>query len=257
MSIFKHTLVKFCGIVTQDDLETAVNLQVDAVGFVFYPRSPRYLEIRDAIFLRKIVPPSVQVVGLFVNEAPEKVRLVCEQVGLDIIQFHGEETRELCNQSSPPGIPYWKALHIGEQCDFLKHVDFTETLHPVSAHEGSSYTDTARDPVENLRPCSGLVLDSKSSDYGGSGLPFNLDWIPPNWRTISSKPPLVLAGGLDANSVEEAILRIRPRWVDVSSGIQVSVPSVNKRKKSKEKMESFLSTVRSLNKKLFEEAAYL
>ena len=111
-----RTRIKFCGLVRAEDVDTAVALGVDAIGFVFYPPSPRALGVDDALALRKRLPSFVSAVGLFVNEAPDTMTAIASRVGLDVIQLHGDETpvqgREM---SSACGLAWWKAIRMRQQ----------------------------------------------------------------------------------------------------------------------------------------------
>ena len=204
-----RTRIKFCGLVRPEDVDAAVALGVDACGFVFYPRSPRALEAADAASLRRRLPSYVCAVGLFVNEDPQRVRAIASRIGLDVIQFHGDESPADCSAATPAGIAFWRAVRMRGPSDLL------ESLARFGAAEA-------------------LLLDSFSDGFGGSGRRFDWGWIP-----AQRASPLVVSGGLDAGSVGEAIARVRPMGVDVSSGIQGS----DARVKDKAKMERFVAAV--------------
>lgn len=204
-----RTRIKFCGLVRPEDVDTAVALGVDACGFVFYARSPRALQPADAASLRRRLPSYVCAVGLFVNEDPQRVRSIASQAGLDVLQFHGDESLADCLAATPDGVSFWRAVRMRGPADLL------ESLAQYGAAEA-------------------LLLDSFSDGFGGSGKRFDWGWIPER-RTR----PLVVSGGLDAGSVGEAIARVRPMGVDVSSGIQGS----DARVKDKAKMERFVAAV--------------
>lgn len=204
-----RTRIKFCGLVRPEDVEAAVALGADAVGFVFYSRSPRHVETAEALALRRHLPSWVQAVGLFVNEAPGRVAEVASAVGLDVLQFHGDETPEECARACPPGLPYWRAVRMRGPGDLLESAD-------------------------RFRAAEALLLDAYSEAYGGTGKRFDWSWIPSGFPR-----PLVLSGGLGPESVAEAVTRVRPAWVDVSSGIQGADP----RTKDKALMERFAAAV--------------
>lgn len=205
-----RTRIKFCGLVRAEDVDTAAALGVDAVGFVFYSRSPRHLEATQAAALRRRLPSWVSAVGLFVNEAPQRVKEVARQVGLDVIQFHGDETPADCSQASTAaGLPYWRAVRMRAPGDLLESMD-------------------------RFGAAEAFLLDAFSEGYGGSGKRFDWSWVP-----TEHPRPLILSGGLDAGSVGEAIARARPSAVDVSSGIQGPDP----RTKDKVAMERFVAAV--------------
>lgn len=202
------TRIKFCGLVRAADVDTAVALGVDAIGFVFYPPSPRCLSPQEARALRERLPGHVQAVGLFVNAATEAVRAIDRQVGLDIVQFHGDEDPAVCEAAARP---YWKAVRMSAQTDLLE--------------SGKRFASAA---------C--LLLDSLSEGYGGSGQSFDWSWIPGGLAK-----PVVLSGGLDEHTVSSGIARVAPFAVDVSSGIQGSNP----REKDVSRMERFVAAVRA------------
>ena len=204
-----RTRIKFCGFVRERDVDDAVALGVDAVGFVFYPRSPRAIDVALAAALRRRLPSYVCAVGLFVNEDPAIVRQVGAAVGLDVIQFHGDETATQCRESLMPGLPYWRAVRMRSSNDLL---------------ESSLRFDDAE----------AFLLDAFSDAFGGTGTRFDWSWIP-----TARKAPLILSGGLDEHSVTQAIRQVSPTMVDVSSGIQGS----DARCKDSDRMARFVAAV--------------
>ena len=182
--------VKICGITRAQDLHAACAAGADALGFVFYEKSPRNLSIEAAAELVRALPPFVQSVGLFVNADPAFIRRVLEAVPLDLLQFHGDETAADCEHH---GRPYIKAIRVTAGTDLLKYAaDF----------------ETAR----------GLLLDAYVPGVpGGTGESFDWNLIP------STLPkPIVLSGGLAPFNVAAAVLQMRPWAVDVSSGVEAS-----------------------------------
>lgn len=204
-----RTRIKFCGFVRASDVDDAVALGVDAIGFVFYPRSPRAIDALLAAALRRRLPSYVSAVGLFVNEDPAIVRQVGAAVGLDVIQFHGDETATQCRESLRPGLPYWRAVRMRSSNDLL---------------ESSLRFDDAE----------AFLLDAFSDAFGGTGTRFDWSWIP-----TARKAPLILSGGLDEHSVTQAIRQVSPTMVDVSSGIQGS----DARCKDSDRMARFVAAV--------------
>lgn len=204
-----RTRIKFCGFVRASDVDDAVALGVDAIGFVFYPRSPRAIDALLAATLRRRLPSYVSAVGLFVNEDPAIVRQVGAAVGLDVIQFHGDETATQCRESLMPGLPYWRAVRMRSSNDLL---------------ESSLRFDDAE----------AFLLDAFSDAFGGTGTRFDWSWIP-----TARKAPLILSGGLDEHSVTQAIRQVSPTMVDVSSGIQGS----DARCKDSDRMARFVAAV--------------
>ena len=184
-----RTRVKICGISRPEDGLAAAQLGADAIGLVFYPASPRAVDVPTARRIIALLPPFVTVVGLFVNAEPTVVRTILQQVPLGLLQFHGQEEPDYCNSF---GIPYLKAVPMGA---------------------GAPLGDYA----SRFATATGLLLDSHGGarPVGGSGRCF--DW------TIIPKPvtrPIVLAGGLEPGNVAEAIRQVRPWAVDVSSGVE-------------------------------------
>lgn len=182
-----RTRVKICGITRVEDAQAAARAGADAIGLVFYPPSPRLLRLEQARALRDALPPYVTPVALFVNPAREEVQAVLESVRPSMLQFHGEEEPGFCAQF---GVPYVKA------CRVRPGVDLLEYLHPFSG-------------------AAGWLLDSHVEEYGGAGESFDWSLVP-----AERIRPLILSGGLTRDNVGEAIRRVRPWAVDVSSGVE-------------------------------------
>jgi phosphoribosylanthranilate isomerase len=182
--------VKICGITRLQDLHDACDSGADALGFVFYEKSPRHVTITAAAELVRALPPFVQSVGLFVNAAPAFIESVLQTVPLDLLQFHGEETPAECARF---GRPYIKAIRVNQDTDLLKcAADF----------------EAAR----------GLLLDAYVPGVpGGTGERFD-------WRLIPANLPqaVVLSGGLTPENVAAAVEQVRPWAVDVSSGVEMA-----------------------------------
>jgi phosphoribosylanthranilate isomerase len=205
-----RTRIKFCGLVREVDVDAAVTLGVDAVGFVFYPRSPRALAMDEAAALRRRLPSFVAAVGLFVDASASHVIEVAGRVGLDVLQFHGDETpTQAALAAQGAGLPWWKAIRMRAETDLLSSA---QTFHEAEC----------------------LILDAYSEAYGGSGKSFDWSWIPPELPAR-----VVLSGGLGPETVGAAIARVRPFAVDVSSGIQGEDP----RAKDWARMERFVAAV--------------
>jgi len=202
-----RTRIKICGITRPQDLCAAVDLSVDALGFVFYPPSPRFLDIDQAAALARTVPSFVTTVGLFVNADPALVKQVLTAVPLQMLQFHGDENAAYCRQFERP---YLKAARVRPGVDLLEYA----ALFPDAR---------------------GLLLDAYVDEYGGVGRAFDWELIPPGLPL-----PLVLSGGLDADNVVAAIRSVKPWAVDVSSGVECS-----KGIKDVAKMAAFISGVRN------------
>jgi phosphoribosylanthranilate isomerase len=202
-----RTRIKICGITRSEDLRTAVAAGADAIGLVFYPPSPRCLSLDHARKLASETPPFVGTVALFVNPAAADVHAVLERVRPSMLQFHGEETPEFCAQF---GAPYLKACRIGPGVDLLEY------LRPFAG-------------------AAGWLLDSHVAEYGGVGESFDWSLVP-----AERSHPIVLSGGLRSENVREAVRRVRPWAVDVSSGVESA-----KGIKDAAKIAAFVAEVRN------------
>lgn len=184
------TRVKICGITKLEDALCAVEAGADALGFVFYEKSPRYITPLKAQRIVSALPPFVTTVGLFVNEPQDKIRRIMTLARLQVVQLHGDEKPEDCRDLEPWQVI--KALRV-KNADSLVGAD----EYPVDA----------------------LLLDAWSGNqYGGSGKRFDWDLL----TDLNARVPLVLAGGLSPDNVAEAVARVRPFAVDVSSGVEES-----------------------------------
>ncbi|MFN3715785.1 MAG: phosphoribosylanthranilate isomerase [Thiobacillus sp.] len=182
--------VKICGITRVEDLRMACDAGADALGFVFYDKSPRNVSIETAAMLVRGLPPFVHSVGLFVDAAPASIETVLASVPLDLLQFHGDETPSECARY---GRPFVKAVRVKAGTDLLK----------CAADFGAA---------------RGLLLDAYVPGVpGGTGERFDWSLIPENLPL-----PVVLSGGLDPDNVAEAVRRVRPWAVDVSSGVEAA-----------------------------------
>ncbi|MDD3674197.1 MAG: phosphoribosylanthranilate isomerase [Thauera propionica] len=202
-----RTRIKICGLTRPQDVRAAVEHGADAVGFVFYPPSPRAVGIEQAAELVALLPPFVTSVGLFVNASGEEVNAVLDRVPLQLLQFHGDETDAQCARH---GRPWIKAARMRPGVDL---VEFS-SLHPRA---------------------SGVLVDAFVDGYGGGGKTFDWSLIPAGFER-----PLVLSGGLDADNVVEAVRRVRPWAVDVSSGVESA-----KGIKDAAKIAAFIAGVRN------------
>ena len=205
-----RTRIKICGITREEDLAVAVAAGADALGFVFYPPSPRYVAPQRAARLLAGVPAFVTRVGLFVNEPAEAVRAVLAQASLDLLQFHGDEDAAYC---AAFGKPWIKAARVKAGFDLLEYA--------------SAFADAPG--------VCGLLLDAHVEGYGGGGQTFDWSLIP------QSLPlPVILSGGLHPGNVAEAVRRVRPWAVDVSSGVE-SARGI----KDAQKITEFIAGVRN------------
>ncbi|WP_029407890.1 phosphoribosylanthranilate isomerase [Thiomicrorhabdus sp. Milos-T2] len=203
-----RTRVKICGLTSVEDALTAVNLGADAIGLVFYEPSPRFVDIEQAAKIAQAIPAFVTKTALFVNPDKGYVEEVLAKVNIDLLQFHGDETAEFCEQFNRP---YIKAVRMQESTDL-------EVLSQMFSRS------------------SGLLLDAYVPGVpGGTGEQFNWSWIPKEFAL-----PIILAGGLVADNVKQAIQTAQPWAVDVSGGVEAS-----KGVKSPEKIKQFMQQVMS------------
>jgi len=183
-----RTRVKICGITRRQDACIVVDSGADALGLVFYPHSPRYVDMDTARGIARTVSPFVTVTGLFVNAAEAAIREVLAQVPLGLLQFHGQETNADCVCY---GVPFIKSIAM------RAGVNIVDVM--------AQYPDAA-----------GFLLDAwQPSIHGGGGEVFDWDRVP-----VPAPAPLILAGGLTPGNVETAIRKVRPYAVDVSSGVE-------------------------------------
>ena len=200
---------KICGITRIEDARLAVAAGADAIGLVFYAPSPRAVTVAQAREILAALPPFVTSVGLFVNAPRAEIEAVLREVPLDLLQFHGDETPQDCRDF---GRPYIKALRVRPEDD----------INACCAH----YADAA-----------GILLDTFVPGVpGGTGERFDWSLVP-----ADAPLPLILAGGLDAGNVAEAIAQVRPYAVDVSGGVEAS-----KGIKDATKVQSFVAAVRGI-----------
>lgn len=222
-----RTRIKICGLTREEDVDAAVAAGADAVGFVMYEASPRYVSIERAAELASRLPPFVTPVFLFVNESTPKIIAACARVSTALLQFHGDETPETCLQA---GRPFMRAARIPMD---------------EKTAAGSAPFDLVK-YAEDFKAAQAILLDAHIEGYGGGGKTFNWSLLPP-----SVNAHLVLSGGLTPANVTDGILQVRPRCktlaVDVSSGVEVSVAggSTLKGIKSAEKIHQFVAAVRA------------
>ena len=185
-----RTRVKICGITRPEDALEAILHGADAIGLVFYPQSPRYVTPLQAAEIVKKIPAFITVVGLFVNAESSEISDILSAVHLDLLQFHGDETPMQCRQFSRP---YMKAIRVKSDTNLVQYA--------------ADYADA-----------KALLLDAFAEGVpGGTGQVFDWNLIPSNLSV-----PVVLAGGLNADNVTQAIQKVRPYAVDVSGGVEAS-----------------------------------
>lgn len=187
-----RTRIKICGLTREADVDAAVEAGADALGFVFYPPSPRHVSFERAAELAARLPPFVTPVGLFVNAAPQTIAAACAAIPNLLLQFHGDETPEQCDAARRP---YLRAARMAPGFDLL---DF------AGRYAGRMHAQA-------------VLLDAHVEAYGGAGKVFDWSLVP---RSVPC--PVVLSGGLSAANVIDGVLRIRPWAVDVSSGVEAA-----------------------------------
>ncbi len=207
-----RTRTKICGLTREVDVEAAAAGGADAVGFICYPKSPRYVMPARLRALARHLPPFVTPVLLFVNAAADLIEDAVAAVPDAMLQFHGDEHEPACSRY---GRPYMRALGMDTGVDLL---DWERQFHSAAA----------------------LIADAPSEAYGGSGQTFDWARVP-----LRRSKPLVLAGGLDAVNVGDAIRRLRPYAVDVSSGVE-DAPGI----KSTARINQFIAAVRAADQGL-------
>lgn len=182
--------VKICGITNLADALAAVKYGADALGFIFYKKSPRYINPQAACEIISKLPPFITTVGIFVNETSEIIMDIREKCSLNLLQLHGEEPPEFLKMLKGGVI---KALRVKD--------------------------NTSPEIIKRFPAANGFLLDSYTKDdYGGSGTTFN--WKIAKEAVELSEQPIILAGGLTPDNVSEAVRTVRPYGVDTSSGVE-------------------------------------
>jgi phosphoribosylanthranilate isomerase len=201
------TRVKICGITNPADAQVAVEAGADALGFIFYDRSPRFIPVKNAVEISRALPPYTLRVGVFVNPSEELVQRAIDECGLNLLQFHGDEPPEFCTQF---GLMSMKAFRIRD----------AGSLRELSKYQTDAW-----------------LLDAYSSDtLGGTGEKFNWDLAV---EAQKFGKPIFLAGGLTPENVADAVRQVRPFGVDVASGVE-SAPG----KKDAAKVRAFINAAK-------------
>jgi phosphoribosylanthranilate isomerase len=256
------TWIKICGITNLDDALAATDAGADALGFVFYPKSPRHVALETVHAIAAKLPPGIDKVGVFVNDTTAHVREAVKHVGLTAVQLHGDETpefsralfRELSNGAGRPTI-----FHSYPAKIFDAPAEQTVRWDPVAAglvepdeaykgkrvhkihvaKNGDLFLET-----HGFRPVviSCVLLDSSTAEKrGGTGQPFDWERVQPWAGIINSISKLIVAGGLRPGNVQEAIHLLHPWGVDVSTGVERE-PG----KKDPKKVRAFIQAVRAM-----------
>lgn len=204
--------IKICGITNVEDAIHACDSGADALGFIFYEKSPRYITPETAKHTIERLPRDTTLVGVFVNHDSQAVKEIYAFCGLDLIQLHGDESPEYCRQF-PESI-------------------LIKTFSPRSEED--------RNIIKNY-PVKAILIDARDSGlYGGTGKTSNWEMA----ATLKEKYPLILAGGLNPGNIMEAIKTVSPHAVDVNSGVEVS-PA----KKDQEKVKTIIEMVHAVKKR--------
>jgi len=207
--VTSRTRIKICGITRPEDALAIAAAGVDAIGLVFYTKSPRAVTVAQAQAIINVLPPFVTRVGLFVNASQQELDTVLDQVELDIVQFHGNETLAQCESA---GKEYMKAVRVQDTADILA-------------------------ALEQYPSASALLLDAYHPSLpGGTGETFDWGKIPKNLAK-----PVVLAGGLTSDNIGLAIKAVQPYAVDVSGGVEQA-----KGIKSADKIIQFVAAVNGI-----------
>ncbi len=202
------TEIKICGITDLEDALFAVACGVEALGFIFYNRSPRHITPSDARRIITALPPEVAMVGVFVNQKPDEVQQIFDDCGLDYIQLHGDETPAYCRRF-PPSL-------------LIKAV---------------SLTGEAELPALASYQVRAMLVDSRDAGrYGGTGRRAN--WALA--RRVKENRPLILSGGLKAENIAAALAEVSPAAVDINSGVEIA-PG----RKDRDKVRRVVDIIRS------------
>jgi len=211
------TPIKICGLTRKEDVLAALQLNVQALGLVFYAPSPRYVSPAQARELMQVIPAKVTTVGLFVNASPQQVQDVVAIADVSLLQFHGDETPEQCHAIAElVQKPFLRAVRV------TPDMTGTDLVQCETLYRGAS------------RWFSALLLDTYVDSFGGSGKVFDWSIIPKELA-----PRVVLSGGLTAHNVSGAVTQLRPGAVDVSSGVEQA-----RGIKDPARMQAFVQAVR-------------
>src|SRR5271163_3059850 len=266
------TWIKICGMTNLDDALAATDAGANALGFIFYPKSPRYVTLEAALSISTKVPQHMEKVGVFVNESFERVCDTAKQLGLTAVQLHGDESTEfsralfqglanqgIANQNVANGSPRpmifraWPAKIFDAPAERSVGWDPVGAglVEPDEAYKGKRVhkIHVAKNgdlflETHGFRPgvVSGVLLDSSTAEKrGGTGLTFDWERVQPWAGVINSISKLIVAGGLHPGNVEDAIHTLHPWGVDVSTGVE-RAPGL----KDPKKVRAFIKAVRAI-----------
>ena len=228
-----RTRIKICGITRAEDLDAAIDAGVDALGFVFYSKSPRYIKPLEVKKLLRRAPAWITSVGLFVNSNIEEVNRAAGESQVSHIQLHGDESPQECESLDRPVV---KAIRLALVNDFSSRSSYEEAIE-VKSKEVEFFSSV----------CSAVLFDVDSPGFGGSGISF--DWgILNNILNLTDKR-WVLSGGLSIDNIKLAIRKFNPPCVDISSGVEEVIKGkLQKGKKDRVKIFNFVKSVELANK---------
>jgi phosphoribosylanthranilate isomerase len=209
--------IKVCGMRDPENISGVVNALPDFMGFIFYPKSKRFVGVDFSPEILKIIPGSIKKVGVFVNEIQENIIEICQRTNLEVVQLHGNESPEFCHLLKLSGLTVFKAFSVDEQFDFEKLNVYSEA-------------------------CDYFLFDTKGELPGGTGQKFN-------WKMLERYEvdvPFFLSGGIGLDDLEAIRQFSHPRWcgLDVNSGFEIS-PAM----KNVEKIKKFIDQIRKSNTK--------
>ncbi|MDP2939334.1 MAG: phosphoribosylanthranilate isomerase [Candidatus Omnitrophota bacterium] len=191
------TRIKICGITNLNDALAAVKFGANALGFVFYKKSPRYISPKKAKKIIQSLPVFISSVGVFVNEKEKQVKRIAQFCGLSYLQFHGSETAKYCGRFN--GYKIIKAFRIKDIHSFKN--------------------------IRNFKKVKAYLFDAfDKKSFGGTGKAFNWDLLKPY---LKLKKPIILSGGLNIRNIQEAIKKFSPYALDLSSGVEISCGKKN------------------------------
>jgi len=224
----KRTRVKICGITSLEDALMAASFACDAIGLNFYKKSPRFISSENAKVICDAIAPFVTTTALFVDADESEVKKILDTVRIDLLQFHGNESEQFCASFSKP---YIKVISI-------------KSANGQDIANAESQQKLVLESISRFSSAQGFLIDHFDPvKIGGTGKTFD-------WRVIpeSLKGKIILAGGLHAANVKQAIAEVAPYAVDVSSGVEKFANGVQgetlKGKKDKQRMAEFFSAVK-------------
>lgn len=184
------TMLKICGLTREEDVKSAIEAGAKYLGFIFYKKSPRYVEPEKVNDICRNIPPAIKKVGVFVNKSAEKIQEVAEFCHLDVVQLHGDESPELAGKLK--GLEIWKAFAVNSEAELNIAEEF---------------------------PADAILLDSADGrQRGGTGKECD-------WRLaaeLSKKRRVILAGGINSENIQRAVEEVKPAIIDVNSGVEIA-----------------------------------